>query len=47
MKNKKQEVKSRDFNIVLCAKGEINLCTKSVKDKSKYTRKEKHKKCFL
>lgn len=47
MKNKKQEVKSRDFNVVLCAKGEINLGTKSVKNKSKYTRKEKHKKSFL
>lgn len=37
----------RDFNIVKCAQGELNLGTRSIKDKSKYTRKEKHKNSFL
>lgn len=44
---KKKQIKSRDFNILLCAQGELNLGTKSIKDKSKYTRKEKHRKSFL
>ena len=44
---KKKATKSRDFNIVMCATGAINLGTRTVKDKSKYTRKEKHKKSFL
>ena len=43
----KKKVKSRDFNIVMCATGSINLGTRTVKDKTKYTRKEKHKKSFL
>lgn len=38
-----KQIKNRDFNIVLCAKGLINLGTKTVKDKTKYNRKEKHK----
>ncbi len=46
-KQSNQEIKSRDFNIVLCATGELNLGTKTIKDKTKYTRKEKHKKSFL
>ena len=41
---KSKEPKARDRNIELSAKGEINLGTKSVKDKTKYTRKEKHRK---
>lgn len=36
----------RDINIFKCAQGELNLGTRSVKDKSKYTRKEKHKNSF-
>ena len=36
----------RDFNIVKCAQGELNLGTRSVRDKSKYSRKEKHKNSF-
>lgn len=43
----KKKIKSRDFNIAMCAAGAINLGTRTVKDKSKYTRKEKHKKSFL
>ena len=33
----------RDLNIVKNFKREINLRTKVIKDKTKYTRKEKHK----
>lgn len=44
---KAKEIKNRDFNIVMCSSGELNLGTKSVKDKTKYTRKEKHRKSFL
>ena len=44
---KKKATKSRDFNIVMYVTGAINLGTRTVKDKSKYTRKEKHKKSFL
>lgn len=49
MKNKKQSNKSnkpkdRDGNVLLNYKREIiSLQTKSIKDKTKYTRKEKHK----
>jgi hypothetical protein len=41
-KNKKTTV-NRDVNIFKCAQGELNLGTRTVKDKTKYTRKEKHK----
>ena len=34
----------RDYNIVKSHKGEISLKTQVVRDKSKYTRKIKHKK---
>ena len=34
----------RDFNILKNFKREVNLQTKSVKDKTKYTRKAKHRK---
>ena len=37
----------RDVNIFKCAQGELNLGTRSVRDKSKYSRKEKYKKSFL
>ena len=49
MKNKKQSNKSnkpkdRDGNVLLNYKREIiSLQTKSIQDKTKYTRKEKHK----
>jgi hypothetical protein len=36
----------RDRNIELHSKGLINLGTRSVKDKSKYSRKEKHKSSY-
>ena len=44
-KNKKSSVQrvNRDVNIFKCAQGELNLGTRTVKDKTKYTRKEKHK----
>ena len=38
-----KRVLQRDFNIVSHLRCEISLGTKTVKDKSKYTRKEKHK----
>ena len=41
---KPKDPKARDRNIELAAKGEINLGTKTIKDKTKYTRKEKHRK---
>ena len=41
-KNKKSSVQ-RDVNIFKCAQGELNLGTRTVKDKSKYSRKQKHK----
>lgn len=45
-KNKKSSIQ-RDVNIFKCAQGELNLMTRTVKDKTQYTRKEKHKnKCF-
>lgn len=50
MKNQKEKIAQivqRDVNILLSSKREINLGTKSVKDKTKYTRKEKYKKSFL
>ena len=37
----------RDVNIFKCAQGELNLGTRSVRDKSKYSRKEKYRKSFL
>lgn len=47
MKKQKEKIVQRDVNILLSSKREINLGTKSVKDKTKYTRKEKYKKSFL
>lgn len=41
-KNKKSSVQ-RDINIFKCAQGELNLGTRTIKDKNKYSRKEKHK----
>ena len=41
-KNKKSSIQ-RDVNIFKCAQGELNLGTRTVQDKTKYTRKEKHK----
>ena len=41
-KNKKTSLQ-RDVNIFKCAQGELNLGTRTVQDKTKYTRKEKHK----
>lgn len=35
--------KKRDYNKELFAKREIDLRTKSVSDKTKYSRKQKHK----
>lgn len=46
MKNKTSKstnLQSRDYNIQKCSTGELNLSTKSIKDKTKYSRKEKHK----
>lgn len=47
--NKKAKTISvqRDVNIFKCAQGELNLGTRTIKDKSKYSRKEKYKKSFL
>ena len=44
-KNKKTSLSrvNRDVNIFKCAQGELNLGTRTVQDKTKYTRKEKHK----
>lgn len=36
-------MKKRDYNILLHLRGEINLGTKTVKDRKKYSRKMKHK----
>ncbi len=36
-------MKDRDINILKSYKRELNLQPRVVKDKSKYTRKEKHK----
>lgn len=33
----------RDINIFKCSQGELNLGTRTVQDKTKYSRKEKHK----
>lgn len=41
-KNKKSSV-PRDVNIFKCSQGELNLGTRTVKDKTKYSRKDKHK----
>lgn len=35
--------KKRDINILKNFQGELNLQTKTVKDRTKYSRKEKHK----
>lgn len=35
--------KPRDPNVLAAIRGEINLCTKAFADKTKYTRKSKHK----
>lgn len=45
MKKDKQTqlTQSRDFNIQKCSTGELNLGTKTIKDKTKYTRKQKYK----
>ena len=40
--SKRKSVKQRDFNIVKAYRGEINLCTRVKRDKSKYSRKIKH-----
>jgi len=41
---KKQErIKVRDTNILAAFRREINLCTRVVHDKKKFSRKEKHK----
>ena len=40
---KQSQILSRDFNIQKCSTGELNLGTKTIKDKTKYTRKHKHK----
>ena len=41
-KNKKTSV-PRDVNIFKCSQGELNLMTRTIQDKKKYDRKEKHK----
>ena len=41
-KNKKTSV-PRDINIFKCSQGELNLGTRTVQDKKKYNRQEKHK----
>ena len=40
---KRVKIKKRDQNIIAHLKGEINLGTRKVKNKKKYTRKIKHK----
>ncbi len=44
-KNKKTSTHKvpRDVNIFKCSQGELNLGTRTVQDKKKYNRKEKHK----
>ena len=42
-KKKPKKVKERDLNILKSVQREINLNTRSVPDKSKYSRKTKHK----
>jgi hypothetical protein len=43
-KNKKINIsRGRDVNIFKCAQGELNLGTRTIRDKTKYSRKEKHK----
>ena len=42
-KNNTNKPKDRDGNVLKSYKREICLQTKSIKDKTKYTRKEKHK----
>ena len=37
-------MRKRDFNIALSISREISLRSRIVKDKTRYTRKEKHKK---
>jgi len=43
MLNKKNIVKKRDINILKSLQKEINMNTKVVPDKTKYSRKKKHK----
>ena len=43
MKNK---IKKRDWNIVASMKREVNMKTRVVESKKKYSRKVKHKKSF-
>jgi len=43
MSNKKNIVKKRDTNILKSIQREINMNTKVVSDKTKYSRKKKHK----
>lgn len=43
----KEKLLQRDFNIVKCAKQELNLGTRTIKDKSKYTRKQKYKEIYV
>jgi len=43
-KKKNKIIKQRDGNIVKSFQKECNMVEKTIKDKSKYTRKTKHKK---
>jgi hypothetical protein len=43
-KNKKKTIKKRDLNVLASFKREISLQTKTIPDKTKYSRKNKHKK---
>lgn len=44
MAKKKQRIKPRNTDIIAAFKREVNLSTQVVPDKSKYSRKQKHKK---
>jgi hypothetical protein len=43
MKKKNKKVKKRDINILKSFQNEVQMKEKTFKDKSKYSRKEKHK----
>jgi hypothetical protein len=43
IKNLQEPSVGRDLNILLLAKGEVNMKQKSIKSKRAYTRKSKHK----
>jgi len=43
MKSLQEPSVGRDLNILLLAKGEVNMKQKSIKSKKAYTRKQKHK----